>query len=203
MPLQNEEKELLDAINGKDYDTVERLLQEGVNPNKKFTVYKSNGKPYTSCFLVEALKHIDLSIAELLLKYGANPTMYLYTNVVSGRPFGNGIYRVTPYGYTTSDEEEELFDYYIHIRNLQRRIRKKKTLRRRKKMKSQQSLALSKAQDRISEMTGEDLAPEIYKDISTHLSNMGHRPSIMNRMELEDIESEPHNPYLEWLQDYN
>jgi len=203
MTLQNEEKELLDAINGNDYDSVELLLREGVNPNKKFTALSYYGKPYTSCFLSESLSRTDLKITELLLKYGANPNMYLYTNVVSGQPFGNGIYRVTPYGEVTNDEEEELFDYYINIRNLQRRIRDKKTLRRRKKMKSQQSLALSKAQDRISEMTGEDLAPEIYKDISTHLSNMGHRPSIMNRMELEDIESEPHNPYLEWLQDYN
>jgi hypothetical protein len=199
MDLNTKEKEMLDAINNSDYDTVERLLQEGVNPNKKFTVYKSNGKPYTSCFLVEALKHIDLSIAELLLKYGANPTMYLYTNVVSGRPFGNGIYRVTPYGYTTSDEEEELLDYYIHIRNLQRRIRNKKTLRRRKKMKSQQLLALSKAEDRISNMIGNDLDENIYSNISNHLSNMRHMPSVMYRT---NRESETHNPYLEWMQDY-
>ena len=45
--------------------------------------------------------------------------------------------------------EEELLDYYIHIRNLQRRIRNKKTLRRRKKMKSQQLLALSKQKHEI------------------------------------------------------
>jgi|MEHZ01.5.fsa_nt_MEHZ011348395.1_1 hypothetical protein len=196
--LNTIENEMLKAIQNNDYDTVERLLLEGVNPNKKFTKYYDETSN-TSCFLVEALKHIDLSIAELLLKYGANPTMYLYTNVVSGRPFGNGIYRVTPYGYTTSDEEEELLDYYIHIRNLQRRIRNKKTLRRRKKMKSQQLLALSKAEDRISNMIGNDLDENIYSNISNHLSNMRHMPSVMYRT---NRESETHNPYLEWMQDY-
>tara|TARA_B110000858_G_scaffold89583_1_gene103542 strand:+ start:1826 stop:2431 length:606 start_codon:yes stop_codon:yes gene_type:complete len=197
--LNTIENEMLKAIQNNDYDTVERLLLEGVNPNKKFTKYYDETSN-TSCFLVEALKHIDLSIAELLLKYGANPTMYLYTNVVSGRPFGNGIYRVTPYGYTTSDEEEELLDYYIHIRNLQRRIRNKKTLRRRKKMKSQQLLALSKAEDRISNMIGNDLDENIYSNISNHLSNMRHMPSVMYRT---NRESETHNPYLEWMQDYS
>ena len=197
--LNTIENEMLKAIQNNDYDTVERLLLEGVNPNKKFTKYYDETSN-TSCFLVEALKHIDLSIAELLLKYGANPTMYLYTNVVSGRPFGNGIYRVTPYGYTTSDEEEELLDYYIHIRNLQRRIRNKKTLRRRKKMKSQQLLALSKAEDRISNMIGNDLDENIYSNISNHLSNMRHMPSVMHRT---NRESETHNPYLEWMQDYS
>jgi hypothetical protein len=196
--LNTIENEMLKAIQNNDYDTVERLLLEGVNPNKKFTKYYDETSN-TSCFLVEALKHIDLSIAELLLKYGANPTMYLYTNVVSGQPFGNGIYRVTPYGYTTSDEEEELLDYYIHIRNLQRRIRNKKTLRRRKKMKSQQLLALSKAEDRISNMIGNDLDENIYSNISNHLSNMRHMPSVMYRT---NRESETHNPYLEWMQDY-
>jgi hypothetical protein len=196
--LNTIENEMLKAIQNNDYDTVERLLLEGVNPNKKFTKYYDETSN-TSCFLVEALKHIDLSIAELLLKYGANPTMYLYTNVVSGLPFGNGIYRVTPYGYTTSDEEEELLDYYIHIRNLQRRIRNKKTLRRRKKMKSQQLLALSKAEDGISNMIGNDLDENIYSNISNHLSNMRHMPSVMYRT---NRESETHNPYLEWMQDY-
>ena len=198
MELNTIENEMLKAIQNNDYNTIELLLQEGVNPNKKFTKYYDETSN-TSCFLVEALKHIDLSIAELLLKYGANPTMYLYTNVVSGRPFGNGIYRVTPYGYTTSDEEEELLDYYIHIRNLQRRIRNKKTLRRRKKMKSQQLLALSKAEDRISNMIGNDLDENIYSNISNHLSNMRHMPSVMYRT---NRESETHNPYLEWMQDY-
>ena len=47
MTLQNEEKELLDAINGKDYDSVELLLQKGVNPNTKFTVLSYYGKPFT------------------------------------------------------------------------------------------------------------------------------------------------------------
>jgi hypothetical protein len=196
--LNTIENEMLKAIQNNDYNTIELLLQEGVNPNKKFTKYYDETSN-TSCFLVEALKHIDLSIAELLLKYGANPTMYLYTNVVSGQPFGNGIYRVTPYGYTTSDEEEELLDYYIHIRNLQRRIRNKKTLRRRKKMKSQQLLALSKAEDRISNMIGNDLDENIYSNISNHLSNMRHMPSVMYRT---NRESETHNPYLEWMQDY-
>ena len=35
----------------------------------------------------------NVEIVELLLKYGANPTMYLYTNVVTGQPFGNGVYQ--------------------------------------------------------------------------------------------------------------
>jgi len=198
MELNTIENEMLKAIQNNDYNTIELLLQEGVNPNKKFTKYYDETSN-TSCFLVEALKHIDLSIAELLLKYGANPTMYLYTNVVSGLSFGNGIYRVTPYSYITNDEEEELLDYYIHIRNLQRRIRNKKTLRRRKKMKSQQLLALSKAQDSFSNMIGNDLDENIYSNISNHLSNMRHMPSVMYRT---NRESETHNPYLEWMQDY-
>ena len=80
----------------------------------------------------------SLGPSELLLKYGADPTMYLYTNVVSGMPMGNGIYDVTPYEHTTRYDESDLLDYYIHIRNLQRRIRNKRTLKRRQKMKSQQ-----------------------------------------------------------------
>ena len=195
MELNVKETEMLGAIRNSDYDTVERLLQEGVNPNKKFI---EENIDETSCFLVEALNHIDLSIAELLLKYGADPTMYLYTNVVSGRPMGNGIYDVTPYDYTTRYDESDLLDYYIHIRNLQRRIRNKRTLKRRQKMKSQQLLALSKAQDRISEMVGNDLGDDVYSNISKRLSSMRHMPSVMHRTNIENT----FDPYLEWMQDY-
>lgn len=195
MELNVKETEMLGAIRNSDYDTVERLLQEGVNPNKKFI---EENIDETSCFLVEALNDIDLSIVELLLKYGADPTMYLYTNVVSGMPMGNGIYDVTPYDYTTRYDEMDLLDYYIHIRNLQRRIRNKRTLKRRQKMKSQQLLALSKAQDRISEMVGNDLDENIYSNISKRLSSMRHMPSVMHRTNIENT----FDPYLEWMQDY-
>lgn len=195
MELNVKETEMLGAIRNSDYDTVERLLQEGVNPNKKFI---EENIDETSCFLVEALNDIDLSIVELLLKYGADPTMYLYTNVVSGMPMGNGIYDVTPYDYTTRYDEMDLLDYYIHIRNLQRRIRNKRTLKRRQKMKSQQLLALSKAQDRISEMVGNDLGDDVYSNISKRLSSMRHMPSVMHRTNIENT----FDPYLEWMQDY-
>lgn len=190
------ETEMLGAIRNRDYDTVERLLQEGVNPNKKFTEENMSGDSDVINFLVESLG--DLSITELLLKYGADPTMYLYTNVVSGRPMGNGTYDVTPYDYTTRYDEMDLLDYYIHIRNLQRRIRNKRTLKRRQKMKSQQLLALSKAQDRISEMVGNDLDENIYSNISKRLSSMRHMPSVMHRTNIENR----FDPYLEWMQDY-
>ena len=55
MELNVKESEMFDAIRNNDPDTVERLLLEGVNPNKKFTVYNSHGKPYTSCFLSQSL----------------------------------------------------------------------------------------------------------------------------------------------------
>ena len=93
MELNVKETEMLGANRNSDYDTVERLLQEGVNPNKKFTVNMSGDSDVIN-FLVESLG--NLSITELLLKYGADPTMYLDTNVVSGRPMGDGIYSVTP-----------------------------------------------------------------------------------------------------------
>ena len=198
MELNVKESEMFDAIRNNDPDTVERLLLEGVNPNKKFTVYNSHGKPYTSCFLSQSLSRTDISITELLLKYGANPTMYLYTNVVSGQPFGNGIYRVTPYDFVDDEEEEELLDYYINIRNMQRRIRNKRTLRRRKKMKSQQLLSLSKAQNKISDMIGNDLGNDVYSNISNQLFSMRHMPSVMNRTNIENTD----DPYLEWMQDY-
>ena len=196
MGLNVKETEMLGAIRNSDYDTVERLLQEGVNPNKKFTEENIDGNSFVTNFLVESFR--DLSITELLLKYGADPTMYLYTNIVRGRPIGNGIYNVTPYDHTTTYDEMDLLDYYIHIRNLQRRIRNKRTLKRRQKMKSQQLLALSKAQDRISEMVGNDLGENIYSNISKQLSSMRHMPSVMHRTNIENI----YDPYLEWMQDY-
>ena len=195
MELNVKETEMLGAIRNSDYDTVERLLQEGVNPNKKFTVNMSGDSDVIN-FLVESLG--NLSITELLLKYGADPTMYLDTNVVSGRPMGDGIYSVTPYDYTTRYDQMDLLDYYIYIRNLQRRIRNKRTLKRRQKMKSQQLLALSKAQDRISEMVGNDLDENIYSNISKRLSSIRHMPSVMHRTNIENR----FDPYLEWMQDY-
>jgi hypothetical protein len=36
--LEIKEKKLFDAIERKDYDSVELLLKEGVDPNKKFIV---------------------------------------------------------------------------------------------------------------------------------------------------------------------
>ena len=92
----------------------------------------------------------------------------------------------------------DLLDYYIYIRNLQRRIRNKRTLKRRQKMKSEQLLALSKAQDRISEMVGNDLDENIYSNISKRLSSIRHMPSVMHRTNIENR----FDPYLEWMQDY-
>ena len=197
MELNVKETEMLGAIRNRDYDTVERLLQEGVNPNKKYTKVNRQGRSFVSNFLADSFTS-GLNITELLLKYGADPTMYLYTNVVEGRPMGNGTYDVTPYDYTTRYDEMDLLDYYIHIRNLQRRIRNKRTLKRRQKMKSQQLLALSKAQDRISEMVGNDLGENIYSNISKRLSSMRHMPSVMHRTNIENTD----DPYLEWMQDY-
>jgi hypothetical protein len=197
MELNVKETEMLGAIRNSDYDTVERLLQEGVNPNKKYIKVNRQGRSFVSNFLADSFTS-GLNITELLLKYGADPTMYLYTNVVEGRPMGNGTYSVTPYDYTTRYDEMDLLDYYIHIRNLQRRIRNKRTLKRRQKMKSQQLLALSKAQDRISEMVGNDLGENIYSNISKRLSSMRHMSSVMHRTNIENTD----DPYLEWMQDY-
>ena len=144
-----------------------------------------------SCFLSKSLNSIDLKITELLLKYGANPSMYLYTNVTKSAltAFGlipGGVYRITPYDDITNDEEEELFDYYINIRNLQRRIREKQAYIRRKKMKLQQSLALMRSMDSREGPIGTvRYDPSLVEHISRHLSNMEHRPSVMNRMAAE------------------
>jgi len=198
------ERELLNAIKSNDYNKVELLLQEGVNPNGTFTAININKKEYTSSFLAEALHFSDLKSAELLLRHGADPSMYIATTVVNIPGIGTRRFEQTAFDFVTDDDSEELLNLFEtnkkNITKMQSRVRVKRTRRKDRTQKAKQISSLAKSMENPSTYSKniKRYVPGIAQNISEHLRRMPYNPDVAGRM-VEEEQNERVAEYLDTL----
>jgi hypothetical protein len=65
--------------------------------------------------------------------------------------------------------------------------------------KARQRLAFTKSRDRISEITGRDLEPTLFSNISKHLSRYKPDAGVLNRLMIEEMQGDPDEDYLRTL----
>ena len=163
-------------------DIVQLLLDMGAN------LYLQNNHGTTAILLASSNGNTD--VVELLLDRGANPN-------IQNNNGNTALILASFYGNT---DIVNLLNRHKAYSKIQSRFRGRRTRKKIRTLKAKQRSSLAKLQDSIQGMTGKDLDPDIYKNISELISNMPYNPEVSRRM-LEEEQDEQDDPYTEWLQD--
>ena len=175
--------ELIEAARNNNIENVRLLLDNDADPNE----LDDDG----NTALIWASQGAYTDIVRLLLEKGADPSIrdddgWTALTVAS---------HVMDWGHT---DIIRLIRSHMAATQFQRRIRGRRERERIRTQKSKQRLALAKTQDHIAEMSGRDLEPTLFSNISRYLHNMPYHPEVTRRME----EEERMRPYIDWLQEF-
>ena len=158
-------------------DVAELLLERGANPNIQ------NNDGFTA-IMFASINDDNTEMIELLLSYGAD--LHIRNN--------SGETALTVAINEGNQDNVMTLIRHENIIKTQRLTRRRNTRRRIKTIKNKKMLSFAKTQDRLHDFIGQDMDPQIYSNISNHVSNMKY-DRLMPRM-IERID-----PYNEWLQD--
>ena len=169
---------LMMATGEQNEDVVRLLLERGADTN----IQNSDGD---TALIFASMDDNNTEMIELLLSYGANIHMQNNqeeTALIIAAQYHN---------------QNNVMTLIMHenVTKIQRLTRRRNTRRRIKTIKNKKMLAFAKSQNRLSDFIGQDMDPQIYSNISNHVSNMKYdrMPRMIERVRVD--------PYTEWLQD--